>query len=299
MKSLFSSSSAVILFTAMLGGLGCNKSNDPMTTTPNFQVSLKVDPTLGQYLVDKDGRTLYIYSNDPNGKDSCTGQCQLYWPAFNVTNLTASMLGVGLDFADFGSVTSSAGKPQLTYKGWPLYYFAPDGMNVEAPGKIQGDNKNNVWFVAKPDYSIMIVNAQLVGNDGKNYKSDYTVGTGITTYFTDAYGRTLYSFSNDSANQNKFTAPDTATVNNYNKFWPIYETDKIVVPSALDKTQFGSITVFGHKQLTYKQWPMYFFYLDSTRGSNKGIAFPQAPAPPANPCIWPVVTQNQPAAPHS
>jgi predicted lipoprotein with Yx(FWY)xxD motif len=299
MKSLFRISSAVVLFTAMLSGLGCKKSNDTMPTTAAYQVGLKVDPNLGQYLVDKDGRTLYIFSNDPDGKDSCTGQCQLYWPAFNVTNLTASMLGPELDFADFGSVTSSAGKPQLTYKGWPLYYFAPDGMNIEAPGQIQGDNKYNVWFVAKPDYSIMIVNAQLVGNDGINYKSDYSVGNGITTYFTDAYGRTLYSFSHDSANHNKFTVPDTATVNNYNSFWPIYETDKVVVPSALDKTQFGSITVFGHKQLTYKQWPMYFFYLDTTRGSNKGIAFPQAPAPPASPCIWPVVTQNQPPAPHS
>ena len=145
----------------------------------------------------------------------------------------------------------------------------------------------------------MIVNAQLVGNDGLNYKSDYTSGNGTTTYFTDDRGRTLYTFSHDSANRNNFTVPDTATVNNYNRFWPIYETDKVVVPSALDKNQFAAITVFGHKQLTYKQWPMYFFYLDSTKGSNKGIAFPEPPAPPTTPCIWPVVTKNQAAAPHS
>jgi predicted lipoprotein with Yx(FWY)xxD motif len=299
MKSLFRIGSAVILFTAMVSGLGCKKSEGPMATTPAFQVGLSVDPNLGQYLVDKDGRTLYIFSNDPEGRDNCTGQCEPYWPVFNVTNLTASMLDPGLDFADFGSVTSAAGKSQVTYKGWPLYYFAPDGTNAEAPGKIQGDNKNNVWFVAKPDYSIMIVNAQLVGNDGSNYKSDYTRGDGTTSYFTDAYGRTLYTFSFDSASHNKFTVPDTTTVNNYNGYWPIYETNKVVVPSALDKTQFGSITVFGHNQLTYRQWPLYFFYLDTTPGSNKGIAFPQAPAPPASPCIWPVVTQNQPAAPRS
>jgi predicted lipoprotein with Yx(FWY)xxD motif len=209
------------------------------------------------------------------------------------------MMGPGLNFGDFGFITSSAGKTQMTYKGWPLYYFAPDGMNIEAKGSVQGDNKYNVWFVAKPDYSIMIANAQLVGNDGVNYKSDYTAGTGTTAYFTDAYGHTLYTFSFDSAGLNKFTVPDTATVNNYNNIWPIYETDKIVVPSALDKTQFGSITVFGHKQLTYKQWPLYYFYLDTTPASNKGIAFPRPPAPPANPVIWPVAAQNQPAAPHS
>ncbi|HEV8271174.1 MAG TPA: hypothetical protein VGQ04_07680 [Chitinophagaceae bacterium] len=299
MKSVFHISSAVILFTAMLIGSGCKKSDDPMSNTPASQVAIMVDPNLGKYLVDKDGRTLYIFSNDPEGKDNCTGQCQLYWPAFNVTSLTASMLGPGLDYADFGSVMSAAGTPQLTFKGWPLYYYAPDGMNKEAPGQIQGDNKNNVWFVAKPDYSIMIVNAQLIGNDGIHYKSDYTTGDGATTYFTDAHGRTLYTFAFDSSNHNKFTVPDATTVNNFNNIWPIYETDKIVVPSGLDKTQFGSISVFGHKQLTYKQWPLYFFYLDVTPGSNKGVAFPQAPAPPTNPCIWPVVTQNQSAAPRS
>ena len=26
----------------------------------------------------------------------------------------------------------------------------------------------------------------------------------------------------------------------------------------LNKTQFGVSVVFGHKQRTYKQWPMYF-----------------------------------------
>jgi predicted lipoprotein with Yx(FWY)xxD motif len=297
MKSLLSISSAVILLTAILSTQGCKKS-DKMANTPAFQVSLKVDPNLGTYLVDKDGRSLYIFSNDPAGVDNCTGDCQRYWPVFNVANLTASMLGPGLNFADFGTITSSAGSLQVTYKGWPLYYFAPDGVNMEDPGKIQGDNKNNVWFVAKPDYSIMVVNAQLTGIDGINYKSDYTIGNGTTTYFTDDHGRTLYTFAFDSANHNKFTVPDNTTVGNYNNIWPIYETDKIVVPSALDKTQFGSITVYGHKQLTFKQWPMYFFYRDETPGSNKGVAFPQAPAPPASPSIWPVVTQNQAPAPH-
>jgi hypothetical protein len=62
MKSLFRVSSAVILFTAMLIGSGCNKSDDPMPNTPAFQVAIKVDPNLGKYPVDKDGRTLYFFA---------------------------------------------------------------------------------------------------------------------------------------------------------------------------------------------------------------------------------------------
>jgi len=53
MKSLFRIGSAVILFTAMVSGLGCKKSEEPMATTPAFQVCLSVDPNLGQYLQTK------------------------------------------------------------------------------------------------------------------------------------------------------------------------------------------------------------------------------------------------------
>ena len=110
------------------------------------------------------------------------------------------------------------------------------------------------------------------------YKSDYTEGIGKTTYFTDDRGVTLYTITADSLNKNKFTRPDFSN----NNVWPIYETDKIVVPSTLDKTKFGSIDVFGRTQLTYNGWPLYYFGQDGqTRAFNKGISFP-------NPAVWPV-----------
>ena len=97
------------------------------------------------------------------------------------------------------------------------------------------------------------------------YKSDYTEGIGKTTYFTDDRDVTLYTFRADSLNKNKFTKPDFSN----NNVWPIYETDKIVVPSTFDKTKFGSIDVFGRTQLTYNGWPLYY----------KGISF-------SNPGVW-------------
>jgi predicted lipoprotein with Yx(FWY)xxD motif len=150
-----------------------------------------------------------------------------------------------------------------------------------------GEAINNVWFVAKPDYSIMIVNAQLTGHDGKSYKSDYTEGIGKTTYFTDDRGVTLYTFILDSLNKNKFTKSDFSN----NSVWPIYETNNIVVPSILDKSNFGTTNVFGKIQLTYKGWPLYYFGQDGqTRGLNKGISFP-------SPGIWPVPVTNINQAP--
>ncbi|HEY3388063.1 MAG TPA: hypothetical protein VGK38_00715, partial [Prolixibacteraceae bacterium] len=143
---------------------------------------------------------------------------------------------------------------------------------------------------------IMLVNAQLTGKDLINYTVNatnvYSVGDGPTTYFTDMKGRTLYSYYTDKNNMNTFT---NATLSN-NAFWPMYETDKAVVPSNLDKTLFGSITVYGHTQLTYKGWPMYYFGQDvdavtgNYRGKNKGVYGPL-------PVKWPIFFKDYPAAP--
>lgn len=271
----------VILISA-----GCSKSSTP--ETPKL-ITLATSPTLGTYLTDKDNRTLYYFSNDFNGQNACPGGCEAVWPYYNVDNLTADQLGDTLRFADFGYITAANGKRQLTYKGWPLYYYAPavNGVNtLEAPGLTSGENVGGVWFVAKPDYSIMLVNAQLTGHDGKNYKPDYTEGTVKTIYFTDAKGNTLYAFKPDKFNKNTYTKADFSN----NATWPIYETDKIVVPSTLDKTLFSSIDVFGKKQLTYKGWPLYYFGQDAgIRGANKGISFPA-------PGVWPVPTKAIAAA---
>lgn len=276
--------------------LSCSSDNGNDNPTPapesKIEVTLSTSATLGTYLSDKSGRTLYFFSTDANGQSSCTGGCEALWPAFFVDNLTADKLSAGLTLTDFATITTPSGKKQLTFKGWPLYYYAPiseggayggSGTNtIEEAGKTNGEGFGGVWFVAKPDYSIMIVKSQLIGHDGNHYKSDYTVGDGLTTYFTDGKGLTLYTFKNDNFEKNNFTKADFSN----NSVWPIYETDKIVVPSILDKTKFKVITVYGKSQLTYNGWPLYYFGQDaSVRGSNKGISFP-------SPGVWPVPVKD-------
>jgi predicted lipoprotein with Yx(FWY)xxD motif len=257
------------------------------------EIKLQTHASLGSIITDKDGRTLYYFVNDGPSQNNCPGGCALTWPVFNVENLNALQVGGGLSFTDFASITlANNGGKQITYKGRPLYYYAPmvGGVNtIEAAGAVGGDNYNSVgvWFVAKPDYSITLTTAQLVGKDGKNYTSAYAEGPGTTRYFTNANGVTLYTLSTDKQNKNTFTTPDFSN----NVAWPIYETDKIVVPSSLDKTLFGVIDVFGKKQLTYKGWPLYFFGGDAgVMGSNKGVSQPA-------PGIWPVAVKDMPAAP--
>jgi predicted lipoprotein with Yx(FWY)xxD motif len=282
-----------LFISAGFGLTQCKKTEE--VVVDSSLVKLANSATLGSYLTDKDGNALYFFSNDANGENNCTGGCITAWPIFNIAGLTADQLGTGLDFGDFNAISTPNGN-QLTYKGWPLYYYSPGGVR-EQPGQTTGEAVGGVWFVAKPDYTIMLAKAQLVGKDGKNYvvsaTNVYTEGDGKTTYFTDLPGRTLYAFAKDSANVNKYTKADFSN----NATWPIYETDKVVVPSILDKTLFSSITVYGKKQLVYKGWPIYYFGpdVDATtgkyRGFNKGVSVPV-------PGVWPAFLKDIPAAPH-
>lgn len=277
----------------LIATINCKKGH----VNKHEQVRLSGTATLGAFLVDNDGRTLYYFANDSVATSTCKGNCALLWPAFHADKLNPSRIGEGLDLADFGEITTEAGTMQTTYKGRPLYYYAPpvNGKNTpEAAGETKGEAFGGVWFVAKPDYTIMLTRAQLVGHDGKNYTftigaptPTYAVGNGKSVYFTDAHGVALYIFRPDKANTNTFTKSDFSN----NAVWPIYEQEKIVVPSILDKTQFSVINVFGKKQLTYKGWPLYYFGQDAmAMGATKGVSFPA-------PGVWPVATKDLVAAP--
>ncbi len=284
-----------IIILLIAGGFivtSCTTSNSPSNNT--ILIKLTSSATFGNYLTDKAGHTLYFFANDANGANNCTDGCTANWVNFNVDSLTQAKLANGLVLSDFKTITATAG-PQLTYKGWPLYMYAPAGVQ-EAAGQTNGNGIGGIWFVAKPDYSIMLANYQLVGLDGNNYMVSTTdvtsLGTEKTIYFTDQAGRTLYTFAKDSFLINKFTKADFSN----NSVWPIYETSKVVIPSTLDKTLFDSITVNGLKQLTYKGWPIYYFGSDvdaagKFRGNTKGVSVPTT----LN--VWRVFINGIPSAP--
>lgn len=274
--SFFACAMAVIFMTS------CEQD----ITTPAAEADVRLDSTsaLGQRLVDKEGHALYFFANDANGESACTGNCALNWQKFYIDSTTATY-GAGLAAADFKTINPSSAGYQTTYKGWPLYRYIPAGIQ-EGINETRGEGVGSVWFVAKPNYSIMIANFQLTDAAGVNYLGNYTAGTGRTSYFTDAKGNTLYTFVRDSAFINK---------SNGNVNFPIYETGSITVPSTLDKSLFVVINYNGKQQLTYKGWPLYYYAPDnSIRGSNKGFHFPATQ--PAG-AIWPVAVRDIALAP--
>lgn len=270
--------------------VGCTSDgsygDDPVDDNPAPEenaVRLSSDATFGNILTNSEGFTLYFFAPDSNGESNCSGGCIDAWPVFNASELT---LDNGLDEGDFGSITRGDGAIQTTYKGWPLYLFGNDAN----AGDVNGDGSGGVWFVAKPDYSVMVTRAQLVGRDSNgdetNLTGNYEPGDEQTFYITDADGNTLYSFSNDNNNKNNFTAEDFSN----DPVWPIFEETLENIPSTLDEADFGSIDVFGRQQLTYKGWPLYYFGQDTQRGDNFGVGFPAAG-------IWPILNTDTEAAP--
>ncbi len=117
------------------------------TTTPASEPAAEGVSTsetdLGSILVDAEGFTLYIFTNDTDGVSTCYDDCAANWPA--VPGDTA--IGADLDASLFGTAARDDGSEQLTVNGMPLYRFTPD----EAPGDVNGQGVGGVWFVVGAD----------------------------------------------------------------------------------------------------------------------------------------------------
>lgn len=108
---------------------------------------LKVAETeLGPTLVDADGMTLYGFTQDTATSSACSGACADNWPP--VPGDTA--LPADLDASLFSTITREDGSSQLVFGDWPLYGFVGD----TAPGEVNGQGINDVWFVIGPDATL-------------------------------------------------------------------------------------------------------------------------------------------------
>ena len=63
-------------------------------------IDLASSATLGQYLTNNQGQALYMFSDEVDGANACTGDCAVVWPAFT-TDLTTAKLNEVLNIADF------------------------------------------------------------------------------------------------------------------------------------------------------------------------------------------------------
>lgn len=98
---------------------------------------------VGSYMADAKGKTLYYFTKDTPGKSACSGDCLQKWPPYAAEKVEPQ---AGLNEKDFGTLKREDGTSQVSYKGYPLYYFFKD----QNPGDTNGQGVNTVWYVIDP-----------------------------------------------------------------------------------------------------------------------------------------------------
>jgi predicted lipoprotein with Yx(FWY)xxD motif len=109
-------------------------------------VNLGGNSQYSSFLVDGKGMSLYLYTKDTagSGASTCYGSCATAWPPLLTTGKPVA--GSGVDMSKFGTLTRTDGTTQVTYNGWPLYYFNKD----KQAGDITGEGVGSVWYLISP-----------------------------------------------------------------------------------------------------------------------------------------------------
>jgi predicted lipoprotein with Yx(FWY)xxD motif len=140
---------ALPLAVVALAGCGGKASHALPTTSDGRPASVGVASTgLGDVLVDRQGRTLYLFGRDSGTMSACTGACAVNWPPLRVRR--TPLVGSGAKPSDVGRTARPDGISQLTYKGHPLYTFAHDTK----AGDVNGEGIatfGGTWYVVGTD----------------------------------------------------------------------------------------------------------------------------------------------------
>lgn len=225
---------------------------------PAYDISVRVSPTVGKYLTDRNGMTLYIRTSDLPGDcqpgnppvSRCTqanGGCSVTWPVFDAG---ARTLDPQLDPNAFGTILRDDGLYQTTYFGWPLYLYLSD----TAAGQIVGQGKGKVWYVAE----VTLPNVVIMQESSVRYLADGT-------------GHTLYASSADvlgTKDADPVSNCDATCLQTYEPF----REPRLYAVQTLEQEDFSMfINGSGTLQVAYKGAPLYRARTDMQGGDLTGV----------------------------
>jgi predicted lipoprotein with Yx(FWY)xxD motif len=233
-------------------------ATEPPAAASTTTVNLGKNDTLGSFLVDDKGMTLYLFTKDTPKTSNCYDKCATAWPPLLTTDTAAA--GEGVDASMLGTTNRTDGTVQVTYNGWPLYYYEKD----KAPGDAVGQDVGGVWYVVsaageKVETAAQATEAPVASAGGT------TVSLGkndkLGSFLVDDKGMTLYLFTKDT--------PNTSVC--YDKCataWPpLLTTGNPVAGEGADTSKLGTTNrKDGTVQVTYNGWPLYYYVKDKAAG---------------------------------
>jgi predicted lipoprotein with Yx(FWY)xxD motif len=136
---------ALLLALAAAAGAGAVMATAGSTSSNRDTVGVRATPTFGTVLVAGNGRTLYRYTVDSKRVNRCSAvpACGTNWPALLVKAGTKPTVGRGASAALVGTIPAAHGMRQVTYAGFPLYFFKGDRKSGQANGQGFGSK----WYV--------------------------------------------------------------------------------------------------------------------------------------------------------
>jgi predicted lipoprotein with Yx(FWY)xxD motif len=129
------------------GGNARRSSAAPKTANGRTTTVGVANESLGNILVDAQGRTLYLFQRDSRTKSACTGACAAQWPPLGARGKPT--VGSGAKSSLVSTSARPDGRRQVAYNGHPLYLFAGDQKSGDTNG--QGINAyGGLWYVLSP-----------------------------------------------------------------------------------------------------------------------------------------------------
>jgi len=117
-------------------GYGGGTAGASNGSTAASVVSTKTS-SLGTFLVDGQGRTLYLWDADHGPRSTCTAACAQAWPPLTTTGAPKASGDVKSSL--LGTATRPDGSREVTYAGHPLYTYAGDTR----PGQTTGEGSDS------------------------------------------------------------------------------------------------------------------------------------------------------------
>jgi predicted lipoprotein with Yx(FWY)xxD motif len=116
-------------------------------------VKVEKSDQYGAYLTDTAGRALYLFTADQQDKgdgkaaSNCSDACATAWPP--LVRDAQPKAGDKVQSDLLGAIQRQDGSTQVTYNGWPLYYFSRD----QGPGQTTGQDVHGFdgeWYLITP-----------------------------------------------------------------------------------------------------------------------------------------------------
>lgn len=126
---------------ALVSGLVIAQADDAAEDDSNVETTFTVQVSDDGYLVDAEGRTLYLFTNDSPGVSTCEDACLVNWPPLLFTGELLAGEGINAELLD--TIERDDSTSQVTYNGWPLYYYVGD-LEV---GDLNGQGVGGNWFL--------------------------------------------------------------------------------------------------------------------------------------------------------